>query len=72
MSWSMSGVPRIIQTKVLTSHLTGGILLIEPKLMMRPRGNEMSSVSAKSSSVTLKPSKSELKICDILNSVNLI
>lgn len=52
----MSGVPRIIHTKVLVIHLIGFILDIEPKVITSPSGRAHRSVMANICRVTRKPS----------------
>ena len=47
MICSISGVPRMIQTKVLTTADRGLQRLMEPKATTRPSGSANSSVSAK-------------------------
>ncbi len=50
----------MIQTKVRTNHLIGFILLIEPKLTIRPNGKANTNVSRKSSTVVPNPSSRAL------------
>ena len=52
----ISGVPRIIQTKVLVSALTGLNFDIEPNEIISPRGRAPTRVIANSRRVTKKPS----------------
>ena len=56
ISWSISGVPRIIQTTVLVSHRRGVNLLMEPKETTSPRGTAPISVITNSFKVCRKPS----------------
>ena len=55
-SWSIRGVPRMIQTTVLVSHRRGVNRLMEPKEMIRPRGRAPIRVTANSFRVCRKPS----------------
>ena len=55
MIWSMSGVPRTIQTMILMSARSGVMRLIEPKLISRPSGRANTSVRQKSCTVVTKP-----------------
>ena len=44
MIWSISGVPRMTHTKVLTTPRSGAHRLMEPKATTRPSGSENSKV----------------------------
>ena len=46
-SWSIKGVPRMIQTKVLVSHLIGWNFAMEPKEIISPNGKDISNVITK-------------------------
>ena len=55
MSWSIRGVPRTIQTKVLHSQRRGVSRLMEPKAITSPKGRANSSVKNKICIVVPKP-----------------
>ena len=57
ISWSMRGVPRTIQTMVLVNQLNGFHLLMEPKLIIRPRGSAPSRVRTKMARVMPNPDR---------------
>lgn len=56
MSWSIKGVPRMIQTTVFVIKRRGVKRLMEPKETTRPNGIAPISVTANSFSVCRKPS----------------
>ena len=55
MIWSISGVPRMTQTKALVIALIGFILDIEPKAMHKPRGRAINNVMPKMRAVNPSP-----------------
>ena len=59
----------MIQTKVRVSHRSGLNLLIEPKHTTSPKGNDSTSVAAKSNTVVPKPSSRRSVICSKVISV---
>ncbi|EEG37287.1 hypothetical protein EUBHAL_00836 [Anaerobutyricum hallii DSM 3353] len=54
-SWSISGVPLIIQTKVLLSHFNGLNFDIEQNVITNPSGNARSNVIKNSSMLIMNP-----------------
>lgn len=52
MIWSISGVPRMTHTKVLTTPRSGAHRLMEPKATTRPSGSEKSNVRKNSSQLS--------------------
>ena len=62
MSWSIRGVPRMIQTKVLMSQASGWNRLMEPKEISSPRGRANSRVRPKSWQLIQKPSNRRPKM----------
>jgi len=61
-SWSISGVPRIIHTKVFESHLSGLNFDIEQNITRSPAGTENRSVSENSFKFSQNPFKSSIDI----------
>lgn len=60
MICSISGVPRIIHTKILVIHRKGGILDIDPNVITSPSGSDAASVIANMIIVTPKPCERDL------------
>ena len=55
ITWSISGVPRMIHTNTFVIHRMGSIFDMEPKVMISPSGIDAARVIPKMISVTRKP-----------------